>query len=170
MYNDFNKQVGQWALVFLGFFIVILILLVIFYLLNGFGLMRIAKRNNIKHSWLAFVPVANYYIFGKVAFSDNIRPILFLFLNIISMIFSINVYYTTFFSFINGNSSYPLNNIYLNIFNWIYLIFYFYVMYKIYKKYSKKATIMLVFLVLTCGILNPIFLFSIRNNEVISSD
>ena len=156
------------------FYSIILITLLIsgliFYLLNSFGLMRIAKRNNIKHSWLAFVPVANSYVLGKVAFSDKIKPILFLFLNILSTLFSINIYYTTILSFINGNSSYLSNNIALNLFQWIYLIFFFYVMYKIYKKYSTKSTIMLVFLILTCGFLNPIFLFAIRNNDVISSE
>ena len=166
--NAFNQQVAQLAAVFLGFLIVTLVLSVIFYLLNSFGLMRIAKRSNIKHSWLAFVPIANSYVLGKVAFSDKLKPILFLFLNILSVLFSINIYYAIALSFINGSSSYPSSNVILNLFQLIYLIFFFYVMYKIYKKYSTKSTIILLFFVLTCGFLNPIFLFAIRNNDVIS--
>jgi len=40
--------------------------------------------------------------------------------------------------------------------------------YRIYSKVSEKAVVMMVFTVLTCGLLAPIFLFAIRNNEVIA--
>lgn len=39
-------------------------------------------------------------------------------------------------------------------------------LYKIYSKVSDKAVLMTVFTVLSLGLLTPIFLFSIRNNEV----
>ena len=53
-----------------GFFVLFLILLVVvfipLYLLMAFGLYAMAKNAGLENSWLAFVPIANFYIMGKL--------------------------------------------------------------------------------------------------------
>lgn len=129
------------------------------YVLSNIGLLKLTQRNNISHSWLAFIPIANTYIFGKIAFEDKVKTFILLGMRIFSSIVSfLGIYY---------NTGYTTNKIIsmLSWFSYIYLIFLFYAFYKIFKKYSDKAVIMLVFSVLSCGLLTPIFLFAIRNNE-----
>lgn len=53
-----------------GFLLLFLILLVVvvipLYLLMAFGLNTMAKNAGLENSWLAFVPIANFYIMGKL--------------------------------------------------------------------------------------------------------
>ena len=150
----------------IGFIILIICLLsgLIFYILQSIGLMKLAKRNNIKHSWLAFIPVANTYIHGKVAFEDKIKTFTLLGLKIISTA-SLNALLNTVLFYFNFNTTAITNNTMTHIISFVYMIFLFYALYQIFKKYSDKAVIMLVFSILSCGLLTPIFLFAIRNNE-----
>lgn len=148
-----------------GFIIICLLSRLIFYILQSIGLMRLSKRNNIKHSWLAFVPVANAYICGKVAFEDKIKTFTLLGLKIVSTVISLSYYSNLVLSYVNNNTASTSNDTIANVFSWIYIIFLLYASHQIFKRYSNKAVIMLIFSILSCGLLIPIFLFAIRNNE-----
>lgn len=55
--------------VLLIFFIcVILIVAIIFWVFGCIGLMNLAKANNLKNPWLAFIPYGCNYILGKLGF------------------------------------------------------------------------------------------------------
>ncbi len=114
----------------------------------------------MQHSWLAFIPFANTYICGQVAFENKAKTFILLALNIILSIVSSIVCLTS-ISYYEMNAKLTL----ISWMSWIYMIFFFYASYQIFKKYSDKAVIMLVFSILSCGLLTPIFLFAIRNNE-----
>ncbi len=156
------------ALVIFSLWIIILVLKAIFFVLKNLPVMKIAKRMGIKHRWLSLVPIADSYIFGKVAFKGNVMPFSFLGLNIISTLISIFAQYFFLSSiFSGGNLDLSLCNFTLNIniFRLLYTILKYDGAYQIYKKLSDKAVMMTVFTVLTFGLLEPIFLFAIRNNE-----
>lgn len=53
-------------IIFLGF--VFIIFAVIVYVFGSLGIMEVAKKNNIPNPWLAFIPVANSYLLGKLGF------------------------------------------------------------------------------------------------------
>ena len=53
-------------IIFLGF--VFIIFAVIVYVFGSLGIMEVAKKNNIANPWLAFIPVANSYLLGKLGF------------------------------------------------------------------------------------------------------
>ena len=127
----------------IGFIILIICLLsgLIFYILQSIGLMKLAKRNNIKHSWLAFIPVANTYIHGKVAFEDKIKTFTLLGLKIISTA-SLNALLNTVLFYFNFNTTAITNNTMTPIISFVYMIFLFYALYQIFQKYSDKAVIM----------------------------
>lgn len=162
---DYDQQL---ALIIFGFFGLLLALKIVFFVLRNLPVMKIAKRMGIKHRWLSLVPIADSYIFGRVAFEGNVMPFSFLGLNIISTLVSIFAQYFFLSSiFSGGNLDLSLCNFTLNIniFRLLYTILKYDGAYQIYKKLSDKAVVMTVFTVLTFGLLTPIFLFAIRNNE-----
>ncbi len=55
------------ALVMLSGLAVGLGIWLLLFILQGIGLFVMAKRRNIKHKWLAFIPFANIYYMGKLA-------------------------------------------------------------------------------------------------------
>lgn len=131
----------------------------VFYCLQSAGIMKIAQRHEIKHSWLAWVPIANAYIYGKIAFKDTFKAVALLVLKLAPM---------SLFPFL---FSYPLFHgenlgIGTRILNLAYIVFLMYATYKIYKQMSDKATAMMIWSVLSCGTLIPVFLFAIRNNPI----
>ena len=67
--SDFNNTpntINQ-SLLTIGGAIITGILIALIFILQSIALMKLAKRNNINHSWVAFIPVANTYIFGQIA-------------------------------------------------------------------------------------------------------
>ncbi len=161
-----NQALSAFLLTFLAVIGVILVIAIIFYVLRGVGVMKMAQRVGIKNGGLAFVPIIGDYILYKVAFENNVMPVLLLALNIGSGLF------------INMNSSSILWSLQIGTFPFgdinimaiillaLCMVFMFYTLHKVYKKFSNKAILMTVFTVLTFGLLQSIFLFAIRNNEL----
>ena len=149
--------------------VVVAILLCAFYILKGFGVMKLAQKSGVKNSGLAFVPIVGSYILGKTAFEGNVMPILFLGLNLISILHG-NLFASAVMSgqILYGGNSYTNAIGILSIVQLAYMIFSYCAVYKIYKKFSKKAVVMTVLSVLSCGLLDAIFLFAIRNNNIIA--
>ncbi len=50
-----------------GIVAVALIVAILFYVLRALGFHTIAKRRGIAHPWLAWIPIANYYLIGRIA-------------------------------------------------------------------------------------------------------
>lgn len=51
----------------LGVLLVVLAVSIVFYVLQAAGLYTIAKRRGIHNPWLAWIPVANYWIVGSIS-------------------------------------------------------------------------------------------------------
>ena len=148
---------------FAGFIMFIFIVVIVLYVLGGIGLMRIADKQNIKGVWMAWIPFFNLRLIGKLAVENKFAQWLLLVLALLGAEFTSSV-------IVNGVTT-TKNVIALpspirEIFVFSALIVGIVYLYKIYNKLSDKAVIMIVFTILTCGLLAPIFLFAIRNNEV----
>lgn len=155
-----NQAVSMFLTIFGAFLIVAFIL----YILKGVSVMKMAKKMGIKNSGLVFVPVVGSYILGKMAFDDKVMPFFYLGFNIFSVIYG-GMFSSTLLAAFSGSN---LNSAELSMLSTLqvaYMVFAYYVAYKIYKKFSNKAVVMTVFTVLSCGFLEPIFLFAIRNNN-----
>ncbi len=144
---------------------VFLLMAFILYILKGVAVMKMAKKMGIKNSGLAFVPIINSYILGKMAFEDKVMPYLFLGFNIFSFLFG-SMFSSTILAVFGGSSLNSAELSMLSTLQAVHMVFAYYLLYKVYKKFSDKAVVMTVFTVLSCGILQPIFLFAIRNNEL----
>ena len=67
-YNYFDEYTN-----FLGpiaiFLIVLLVLIsIVMYIFGALGLMALAKKNKLDNPWIAFIPVGNSYLLGKLGF------------------------------------------------------------------------------------------------------
>lgn len=47
------------------------LILIAFYVLGSFGLMRLAQNKGIENAWLAWIPIGNLYILGKIV--ENVK-------------------------------------------------------------------------------------------------
>lgn len=161
-----NQALSAFLLTFLAVIGVILVIAIIFYILKGVGVMKMAQRVGIKNGGLAFVPIIGDYILYKVAFENSIMPVLLLAFNIGFGLFINMNFSSILWSLQIGTFPFGDVNIMAIILLVLCMVFMFYTLHKVYKKFSNKAVLMTVLTVLTCGLLSPIFLFAIRNNEL----
>src|SRR5690554_5542134 len=71
---------------FLGFFwfaaLILIGLFLVLYVLSALGLMKIAEKSNQSGGWMAWIPILNFALIGKLAFNNIIvqwtLPILFI--------------------------------------------------------------------------------------------
>lgn len=160
-----NQALSAFLLTFLAVIGVILVIAIIFYILKGVGVMKMAQRVGIKNGGLAFVPIIGDYILYKVAFENSVMPVLLLAFNIgVGLFVNVNSS-SILWSLQIGTFPFGDVNIMAIILLVLYAFFVYYTLYKVYKKFSNKAVLMTVFTVLTFAFLSPIFLFAIRNNE-----
>lgn len=125
------------------------------YLLFSYGLYKLADRAGVENSWLAFIPLVQYYTMGKVIKDLKIGnwtvPHLAWVLLLTPIIYSIL-------------AQIPILNAIAGV---LYLLFYIIVTYTLFKKYSHNALVMTII-----GFLLPfmyaIFIFAIRNNRPIT--
>ena len=142
---------------------------VIKYILDGFGLMEMAKTKNEKYPWLAWIPWAKEYLRGKIAYDTDHGAAIYLGVTIgVNVITSIISFVARLVSGVNDGESilYIIVSMFIVILSIGYSVFYYITQHRIYNKYSKNATIMTIFTVLTGGFLAPIFNFAIRKNNL----
>lgn len=155
-----GSNINQVLTIFISFIGIILVIAIILYVLKGIGLMKMAKRGGIRNSWLAFVPLLSIYILGNVDFEDKIMLILLLGLKIF-------IYSSVMLAFfIKVDLIISILSVMVSISQLASTTLSYYAIYKIYNKFSDRAVTMLVLDVLSCSLLQPIFLFSTRNNEL----
>lgn len=152
----------------MGFVLAILIILYIIlfafgfisYVFNSIGLYEIAKREKEKPYFIAWIPCVNKYLLGKIAFKSDTHALILTFLSIGTTLFSL------FIIFMYGELYAILAIFSISfILSIITAIYSFIARYRIYSKYSKSTILMTIFDIVSCGILGPIFLFAIRNNN-----
>ncbi len=130
------------------------------YVFNSVGLYEIAKREDEKPYILAWIPCINKYLLGRIAFKSDSHALILTFLSLGTTFFSL------FILFMYGELYAILALLLISFTLSIITTIYSYIArYKIYSRYSKSTILMTIFDVISCGILGPIFLFAIRNNE-----
>ena len=132
------------------------------YIFNSVGLYKLAKNEENNNAYLACIPYLNRVTEGKIAFGNNLLGITMFVLQLLSVILMC----ITFFFFFFREDSLMILSILGFILSAIFKIIDFVAHYNIYSKYSKSAIIMTVLDIVSLGILGPIFLFAIRDNEL----
>ncbi len=164
--NEYILEEGVIGIGLLTFTGVILTLYIAVYILYIFGIFRMAKRRNIKNSWIAFIPIINSYILGQIVNPLKIgnktitnTPVLLLIIHLTYFILRIALpLLTTLFPYISFFSICCTHMLIILVWLLFLLIYY-----KIYQIYTKKP---LTFTLLSIiPMLAPIFIFLFRNNK-----
>lgn len=143
---------------FWAFVIAIVILAIIklaLYVFESFGLMKLNKNLGYKHSWTAWIPIYNKYLLGKIAVKPWAGVTLSLLWLIKTVLFILGYIFA-------GINSLLILTIILVIVTFIVEMI---IVSKLYTKYSKYNEVLTVFTAVTLGLLEPIFIFAIRNNK-----
>ena len=133
------------------FFVVVMVAIILlpifitFYILGSLGTSKIAKKMEIENPWMAWIPYCSQFLLGNIAFNKNVGFV-YLGLTILNSFNPIESLKT-----IIGLGTFILSVV---------------IYHKIYEKLSKNAVVMTVFTALSGGLLAPVFLFAIRNNEL----
>lgn len=141
-----------------GFMAIIGIVGIVFYVIMALGLMTMANNKGIENAWLAWIPIANLWIIGKIVetieFGDRTfenAPMIMLGAFLASM----------FLSWI------PLIGFLISIASAV--IFYL-AIYKIYKMYApENATLYLVLSIIFAGIAMPIIFFKLKDESPVAA-
>lgn len=131
------------------------------YVFISFGLFSIGKREEENTYPLAWIPCANQYLLGKIAFKSKLQGTIMLVLNIIFIMLSI-------YSLFICRDLNVIRNVTMVAFfiGAISSIYSYVARYKIYTKYSGSVVIMTVLDILSLGLLGAVFVFAIRNNKI----
>lgn len=129
------------------------IYLILTYVFESISIMSISKNLNYQKSFLAWIPIYNKYLLGKIIGTKGLSAVLTLF-NIITIVTAIYCY----FDFNYMAFSLLLIGIIVEF------ILEIIISHKIYKSVTNKyCDVLTIFNILTLGLLRPIILFLIRN-------
>ena len=153
-------------MVIVGIIVIIYLFMIItgavLYIFNSYGLYKLAKNEENKNAYIAWVPYLNRIIEGKIAFGNATLGITMFILQLLSIILMI----VTVFSKNMQPQALVLLSVFSFILSAIFKIIDFVAHYSIYSKYSKSTILMTILDILSLGLLGPIFIFAIRDNEL----
>lgn len=153
LYND----TGTYALLaFLGAFLFIFVIIaIVMYVLLSLGLYKLAQNAGIENPWLAWIPIANFYILGKLVKKVNLGSLEIPSLEIVLPVASIATMVLANIPFIGW------------LINLAYLVLLIVTLHKLFKIYRpEQATLWTVLSVLLAGIGMPgILIFVMRNDS-----
>ena len=153
-------------MVIVGIIVIIYLFMIItgavLYIFNSYGLYKLAKNEDNKNSYIAWVPYLNRIIEGKIAFGNSTLGITMFILQLLSIILMI----VTVFSKNMQPQALVLLSVFSFILSAIFKIIDFVAHYSIYSKYSKSTILMTILDILSLGLLGPLFIFAIRDNEL----
>ena len=130
------------------------------YAFNSIGLYKISKREDEPMSILAWIPYLNKYILGRVAFKSTAHAVIMTILVLAEFISSSCILFVK----DSVQVIYGLSVLSL-ILSLLTCIYTFIAHYNIFRKYSKSVVLMTILDVLSLGLLGPIFIFAIRDND-----
>lgn len=148
------------VLIFYIAIIIWFIIKIVSYIFESIGLTNIAKKENYKYPYIAWILGISHYILGKYCSdkdekTDKRHGIIYCILTTVKTIFVILICSTK----IIGN---PAIMVIVIIYFIIYYIIDMIYMNKFYKKVYKKPEIFTVLTVITLGILKPIFIYTAK--------
>ena len=136
-----------------------LVWLIISYIFESIAIMTFRKNKGNITSCIAWIPFYNKYLLGEISNNHVMGGVLFV-INLLIVGLGILWLYTNesiclILLLILGVTSFLLNTIISS---------------NIFRKYSKCNVVCTVISIITFGILRPIFLFAIRNNELVDHE
>lgn len=183
--TQFIAYIGPFIGIFILFFAVILIIQIVIYVIQAIGLYTLAKNKDDRCSILAWIPILNWFILGKLI-DEKVKlgslelkkahiwmPVaegVFLMVSIVTQVISLagnNMYLTgagyADSGFIMVTS---LFTILISLISIVWAVLQYAAYYRLYKIYApENAVLYLVLSIFFRNLLIPIFIFVIRNRK-----
>ena len=149
MFND-EKTLFTFLAIWGFFAFIFLIIAVVLYVLVSLGLYKMAVNQKIENPWLAWIPIADFYILGKLIKIQTYEiPHIELVLPIGCLAVAVL-------------GSIPLIGWLLNL---AYAVLCLFAIFKLYKMYKPEQAILYLVLSIVLPFMGPIFIFMMRNDS-----
>ncbi len=122
------------------------------YVLYALGLYKMGKNLGINGSWLAFIPVANLYVMGKIVDQVSIGG-----LSVPRLEFVLPVGFLA--AIILGQT--PVIGPLVSV---AFFVFYYIILYSLYNKYRPDSAMPFIIVSILLGFMVPVLLFIMRND------
>jgi len=181
---NFQEAFNIFWPIIMFFLIVAVILILVCHIFYAVGLFTIAKRRELRHSGLAFVPVANLWLFGLAADQYDIITtgrnmklrhftlwfgIAFAVCYTVYLVYYLDFLNTLFETFSFGSvvpsASLMILMLIMMLLAIAYAVFYYIALYKIYRSASPENAVVLLVLSIFFSIIIPFVLFAIRKSD-----
>ena len=157
----------------------------VMYIFQAIGIMKMHKNLGLKGGWMAFLPLVNYFAFGKVAqqyIKQNGKKsakfsVIFLVFGLLNILFSllmgffVGIEFSTVVMGMNMELVDAMlvlsliTEVFYFIFMAVYLVFYYIALWRIYAIFSNQSATLLLVLSIVFTFLQPFVIFAIRNRE-----
>lgn len=153
-YSYYDPTTAALLSMLMAYLVVLLIIGIVIYIFSSISLYTMAKRRGMNRPWLAWIPIANSYLMGKlvnekVVFGSWVIPYAHVLLPVLPLVCGL------------------LSRI--PYIGWLFLIVslvYSYVaIYRLYRLYKPQNAVLYLVLSIIFIITQPFFMFSMRNNE-----
>ena len=168
-------------------FAVIGVISLVLWIFQAIGLQAIAKKNNIKNAWLAWLPIGDLWILGKI--SDTRKTFwkikdtgkMFVILSLVQVIsvivYIVGVVVLTISSISSGEildnaifsfmskSSFELMDFFIGVSSGLIILLKIWSLYNVYYKYKGEKVIGLLICSIIFSFIIPFVLFSFRKKE-----
>ena len=144
---------AQFAILATLFIIIMSALGIVLYVLMSVGLYRLATNAGIENAWLAWIPIGNLYIMGRLIDSIQLGSI-----EVPSLHIVLPVAFVVFLLFRRVAVLGPV----LSLFMYVFMII---CLYYLFRKYSSDKAVLYTVLGAVLPFLLPIFIFAIRDRR-----
>ena len=161
---------GLITAIFILIYVGILVLLVVSMIFFALGLRRMSERADIKHTWLAWIPIFNYYLVGELAKDSPLIKSGKRFLAI--TLIGLGVTFTSIFAFqLVLDSQTPFAGV-IGLFTWfiLYLIFIAYLWighYFLLARYTKHALLLTLLSIFVSQLVLYFAVYALRDKPVL---
>ena len=127
----------------------------VLYVVQSFGLLRIAKREQYPHPGIVWIPGAAHYVLGRFCM-DKRMSIAYAITSLLSVVVLV-----TFFSTYND-----ILAVLEMVFSVAYFVFDMIVMKKFYRKVYRKPELLSILTICSVGLLKPVFIYLARIRKI----
>ncbi|MGI6707497.1 MAG: hypothetical protein ACOX6S_15125 [Clostridia bacterium] len=157
-YDAAGSGIGALFAILAGLMFFFVIIAIVLHILMALGLYKMAQNRGIENPWLAWIPVANLYILGKLIGSLSISswevPSVELFLPIGAVVAAIL-------------GQIPLIG---GLISLAFAVLMFFALHRLFKIYRPQSVTLWLILSIILFFMGPIFIFIMRNDSLVAEE
>lgn len=154
---DFDPRYGIFAII-ASFFLIFLVVGIVIYILGALGLYTMAKNKNIENPWLAWIPIVQLYILGRIIRTLKIGEYE---VPQVEMVLPLAAVGGTVFSVI------PLIG---GLIGLVVLVINLFALHRLYNIYRPDEAVLYLIISVVLPFMGPVFIFLMRNDKPLKAE